>query len=97
MISIHFPERIDELEVQERSIGKISTFFARKTVPLRFRSLEVETRKGPMKVATIRDVVRWSHTGHRAKERTPASELLFEDFYDDDKTLVCPSGMGMCE
>lgn len=94
LISIHFPERIDQLRTQEREIGKISTFFARKTVPERFRSLLVDTKKGPMKVATIDDVVRWSHTGKRAKEK---ESVLWEDFYDDDKTLVCPSGQGMCE
>ncbi len=97
LISIHFPERIDELRRQEGQFGgttnDISTFFARKTVPLRFRSKTVQTKKGPMLVATIDDVVRWSHTGKRARERTP---VLFEDFYDDD-TLVCPSGAGMCE
>lgn len=79
---------------ESHQVGKISTFFARKTVPERFRSLLVDTRKGPMKVATIDDVVRWSHTGKRATERQP---VLFEDFYEDDKTLVCPAGRGMCE
>lgn len=93
LISIHFPERIDQIREQERSIGAISTFFARKTVPARFRSLEVPTKSGPMKVATIDDVVRWSHTGHRA---LPREKMLFEDFYDD-AGLVCPSGAGMCE
>src|SRR6185312_7910304 len=95
LISIHFPERIDELEKQEQSFPTpISTFFARKTVPLRFRSFEVQTKSGPMKVATIRDVVRWAHTGKGAKER---SMVLWDDLYDDDKTLVCPAGAGMCE
>lgn len=102
LISIHFPERIDQLRVDERSIKKpgstedsISTFFHRKTVPERFRSLPVKTKSGKtVKVCTIDDVVRWSHTGRRARDRQP---VLFEDFYDDDKTLVCPSGLGMCE
>lgn len=95
LISINFPERIDELRQQERSFpNPISTFFARKTVPLRFRSFEVETQKGPMKVATIDDVVAWSHTGKGAKER---SGMLWDDLYDDDKTLVCEAGRGMCE
>ena len=93
LISIHFPERIDEIRKQERQVGKISTFFARKTVPERYRSLTVDTKKGPMKVATIDDVVRWSHTGKRAKELGP---YLSDDF-NDDATLVCPSGAGMCE
>ena len=95
LISISFPERIDELREQERSFpNPISTFFARKTVPLRFRTFEVETRKGQMKVATIDDVVAWSHTGKGAKVRSMA---LWDDLYDDDKTLVCPAGQGMCE
>ncbi len=100
LISIHFPERINQLRVDERSIKKpgsqssISTFFHAKTVPPRFRSLLVDTRKGPMKVCTIDDVVRWSHTGKRAQEKQP---VLFEDFYADDETLICPSGAGMCE
>ena len=96
LISIHFPDRIDTLRDKElncKKEGKISTFFHRKTVPERFRSLTVETRKGLMKVCTIDDVVRWSHTGRGAKEKTP---VLFEDFYDD-QGLVCPSGRGMCE
>lgn len=94
LISIHFPERIDQIREEEQSIGRISTFFAPKTVPERFRSLTVDTAKGPMNVATIDDVVRWSHTLNRAREKTP---VLFEDFYQDDASLVCPSGMGMCE
>jgi 3'-phosphoadenosine 5'-phosphosulfate sulfotransferase (PAPS reductase)/FAD synthetase len=110
LISIHFPERIDQLRVDERSIKKpgakssISTFFQRKTVPPRFRSLEVETQQGPMMVCTIDDVVRWSHTGPRAGRKKhvngisrESQPLLIEDLFDDDKTLVCPSGAGMCE
>jgi len=99
LISIHFPERIDQLRQLEADVisasgSSIATFFHRKTVPERFRSRVVETRKGPMKVCTIDDVVRWSHTGRRAMERQP---VLFEDFWADDATLVCPSGAGMCE
>jgi 3'-phosphoadenosine 5'-phosphosulfate sulfotransferase (PAPS reductase)/FAD synthetase len=98
LISIHFPERIDELRSQELdpNFGRgISTFFHAKTVPPRFRSRTVPTKDGrQVAICTIDDVVRWSHTGKGARERTPA---LFEDFYDDDKTLVCPSGAGMCE
>ncbi len=102
LISIHFPERIDQLREQERSVKKpgstedsISTFFHRKTVPERFRSLPIKTKTGGvMNVCTIDDVVKWSHTGARARERQP---LLFEDLYDDDSSLVCPSGAGMCE
>lgn len=94
LISIHFPERIDELRREEKSFpNPISTFFARKTMPLRFRSFEIQTKKGPMKVATIDDVVEWSKTGKRAKGNFTIP--LFD--FDDDKTLVCPGGRGMCE
>lgn len=97
LISIHFPERIDKLRSEELKFdgeGKnISTFFARKTVPERFRSLTVKTKQGPMKVATIDDVVRWSHTGRRAREIQP----YLSDEFNDDATLICPSGGGMCE
>ena len=60
----------------------------------RIRSLEVDTKKGRMNVATIDDVVAWSHTGKGAKVR---SMPFWDDLYGDDKTLVCPSGAGMCE
>jgi 3'-phosphoadenosine 5'-phosphosulfate sulfotransferase (PAPS reductase)/FAD synthetase len=98
LISIHFPERIDELRSQELNpcVGRgISTFFHARTVPKRFRSRTVPTKDGrQIAICTIDDVVKWSHTGKGAMPRQP---VLFEDFYDDDKTLVCPSGAGMCE
>jgi len=97
LISIHFPERIEQLREQENSFNRkqddFDGFFHRNTVPERFRSKLVQTRKGPMKVCTIDDVVRWSHTGKRAREIQP---YLLEDF-NDDATLTCPSGGGMCE
>jgi 3'-phosphoadenosine 5'-phosphosulfate sulfotransferase (PAPS reductase)/FAD synthetase len=92
LISINFPDRIDQIREQERAIetGVLHSFFARKTVPPRFRTHGYENRKGEhFQVCSIDDVVRWSHTGHRAKEQEPR---LF-----DDEGLVCPSGAGMCE
>lgn len=98
LISIHFPERIDQLRDQELDpkFGRgISTFFHARTVPKRFRSRTIRTKDGrEVAICTIDDVVRWSHTLKGGKEKTP---VLFEDFYEDDKTLVCPSGQGMCE
>lgn len=94
LVSIHFPERINELRQQERSFNKISTFFARKTVPERFRTLKVKTKKGLMMVASIDDVVRWSHTGKNAKFFGPDSR---EDDPKEDTGLVCEGGRGMCE
>jgi 3'-phosphoadenosine 5'-phosphosulfate sulfotransferase (PAPS reductase)/FAD synthetase len=98
LISIHFPERIDQLRSQELQFNgvtrNISTFFAPKTVPERFRTHEITTNKGArMNVATIDDVVRWSRTGKRAREIQPYLSAEF----DDDATLACPGGQGMCE
>lgn len=93
LISIHFPERIDEIREQEPQVGRTSSFFAPKVVPERFRSRLVQTRRGPTKVPTIDDVVRWSRTGKGAREIQPWLSAEF----DDDAGLVCPSGSGMCE
>ena len=99
LISIHFPERIDMLERAEAGIepNVLHSFFARKTVPPRFRTHRYTNRKGiEFIVASIRDVVRWSHTGHRAKE-IQKEHLLDYDLIEEDRSLFCPSGMGMCE
>jgi len=101
LISINFPERIDEIREEEKAVtaansrGNPATFFANNTIPRRFRSIKFTNDKGKVwELGTIDDVVRWSHTLKGAKEKTP---MLWGDFYDDDKTLVCPSGAGMCE
>jgi 3'-phosphoadenosine 5'-phosphosulfate sulfotransferase (PAPS reductase)/FAD synthetase len=66
MIALKFPERIDKIREQEAEIG--STFFPPNTVPKRFRSKRVwSKRRGEeVGVPTIDDVVRWSMTGDRA-------------------------------
>lgn len=62
------PEKIDEIEQWESKIGKLATFFHRKMVPLRFRTKPYVTKAGErIMVASIRDVVRWSMTGKRAR------------------------------
>jgi len=86
-IAEHFPERIIQIREQEHELG--STFFARNTTPERYRSLLVETKRGPMKVPTIDDVVEWSQTAQGGKAQGPK---LF-----DYAGLACPSGAGMCE
>lgn len=103
LISIQFPERIDEIRKQELdpTFGRgMSTFFHARTVPPRFRRTTVTTKDGrQVKICTIDDVVRWSHTGRRGVERGPVLfdyDPLPQDF-DDDTTLTCPSGAGMCE
>jgi 3'-phosphoadenosine 5'-phosphosulfate sulfotransferase (PAPS reductase)/FAD synthetase len=101
LISIHFPERIAQLRAHELELIGRSTFFHSNVVPERFRSKTVIAKDGRrVKICTIDDVVRWSHTGKGAKEiqETPM-DLDFGDFdvAEDDAQLVCPSGMGMCE
>lgn len=95
LISIHFPERIDQIREQEKGFpdGKLHSFFARKTVPERFRGHGYTNTKGErFTVASIDDVVEWSHTGKGAIRK---SLKLFD--YDPDEGLACPSGAGMCE
>jgi 3'-phosphoadenosine 5'-phosphosulfate sulfotransferase (PAPS reductase)/FAD synthetase len=79
-IALRFPERIDEIRKAEQKFetdnGRYSSFFARNTVPPRFRTkvfiqdgepvIDKETGK-PMMIATIDDVVKWSMTGNRAQ------------------------------
>ncbi len=90
MIAAHFPERIDKIREEEKSfdsINGISTFFARKTVPERFRSKAIKTKKGEIiRVATIDDVVLWSKTERGGKQY---------DFDFDRRS--CPSSLGACE
>lgn len=62
------PERIDFIREQETSVKpdkNISTFFARKTVPLHLRSKKIIAADGTaVYVCTIDDVVLWSQTAH---------------------------------
>ena len=95
LISIHFPERIAEIRDQENSgwgkTNRFSSFFSANVCPDRFKSREYTNRKGvTLKVGTIDDVVAWSHTRHGAVEDQP-------HLFEDDATLVCPAGRGMCE
>ena len=84
-IALKFPERIDQIEAEEDKLG--STFFTPKKVPDRFRSKSVVTKDGKtVKVATIRDVVKWSLTGNRTKGS-----------WEDDKTEDHPCQSGFCE
>lgn len=89
-IAKNFPERIDMIRKAEMETGKqTSTFFARKKVPLRFRSREITTKDGEVvKVPTIDDVVEWSRTGHHKPSQY---EMDFAEY------AACPSNLGMCE
>ncbi len=93
MIAKHFPERIDEIREQERSAQwkrGFSSFFTSKTVPERFRSVDILTKEGTtMKVASIDDVVLWSQTAYGGSQ--------YDFDLEDDAGLACDSGTGMCE
>lgn len=81
--------------VARGSITDYSSWFHRKTVPLRFRSRMVNTKKGLMKVATIDDVAKWSMTQRGAKLKITKEMLEEEDFNKDDSHAPCQSGL--CE
>lgn len=77
------------------SITDYSSWFHRKTVPLTQRSKLVQTKQGPMMVATMDDVARWSMT-LRGGTQT-AYDFMFEEesFNIDDAHAPCQSGF--CE
>lgn len=88
------PERIDFIESQEGQNesdrnNMYSSMFARNTVPLPHRSIEIVTASGEkMKVATIRDVVQWSKTAYGGKQ--------YKMELDMPAASACDIG-GMCE
>lgn len=77
------------------SITDYSSWFHRRTVPLKFRSKSVMTKKGQMMVATIDDVALWSMTQRGAKLQITSAMLKEEDFNLDDSHAPCQSGL--CE
>lgn len=96
------PERIDEIAEWEQSVSAsrgeeaFSSFFARTFVPLHHRTQLIVTSKDEeMRVASIRDVVRWSHTG---RFRTRQYEFDFSAFDDSwkDEPMACDY-KGACE
>lgn len=73
-------------------ITDYSSWFHRTTVPLRQRSRLVDTKSGPMKVATIDDVARWSLT-ERGGVQSVFDWMLEEERFDiDDAHAPCQSG-----
>lgn len=71
-IALNFPERIAEIENYEKKnaqrTGRHSGFFSLDKVPKRFRTVPIVTNSGEkMMAASIRDVVKWSLTGKRAR------------------------------
>ncbi len=77
------------------SVADYSTWFHRKTVPLAQRSRVVDTKQGPMKVATMDDVARWSTTSRGGVQQLADFMLEEEKFDVDDAHGPCKSGM--CE
>jgi 3'-phosphoadenosine 5'-phosphosulfate sulfotransferase (PAPS reductase)/FAD synthetase len=82
-IALNFPDRIAIIAHYEgefmRRYGRYSSFFASKTVPLRFRKTEFKKADGTIElVASIQNVVEWSMTGKRAKGHYTDDETLFD-------------------
>lgn len=74
------------------SITDYSSWFHRKTVPLAQRSRMVETKQGPMLVATMPDVARWSTTTRGGVQQEADFMFVEEDFNQDDAYAPCQSG-----
>lgn len=74
------------------SITDYSSWFHRKTVPISQRSRMVDTKKGPMMVATIDDVARWSTTERGGVQQPYGFLFEEEDFNKDDAHAPCQSG-----
>lgn len=74
------------------SITDYSSWFHRNTVPKAQRSRLVDTRQGPMMVATIDDVARWSTTARGGVQQEADFMFEEEDFNQDDAHAPCQSG-----
>lgn len=92
------PERVEWLAAQEESIQGpygYSSFFHRMTVPLAQRSKEITAKSGEvMKIATIRDVARWSKTSRGGVQYT--LDFALQEAISDEPPS-CASRYGMCE
>jgi len=80
---------------KKKRITDFSSWFHRRTVPLVQRSRLVDTKQGPMMVATIDDVARWSLTERGGKQALADFMFEEENFDWDDAHAPCQSGF--CE
>ncbi len=97
-IATRWPERIDMIREKEENIENAcgySSFFPRRTVPLRFRSRKITTKAGlQMVVCTIDDVVKWAtEKGDHAQMSLPMREKTEQQA---DRTS-CQTTWGACE
>ena len=101
LLATSFPQRIEQIREWEKdfdNLNRMSTFFPRNKVPLRFRSKEIQTAKGkPMRVCTIDDVVEWAKTGWRAHGTAPDLNGLYEFQLRDLPPAMCISQYQACE
>lgn len=72
IITLTDADRLDKIEYWENrfesELDTVGTFFSNDKVPPRFRSKPFTGKDGRQHMAcTIKDVARWSLTGHRAK------------------------------
>lgn len=99
LLATKFPERIDLLREKENSFSddnggtRFNQAFPLKKTPERYRSKEVSTKKGIVKVATIDDVVEWSKTSDR--KRGSQFDFHFEDYSSPFEESSCMAGV--CE
>lgn len=96
-IAINFTDRIDAIRDAENLFlethGHHGTFYPPK-IPMRFRTIEVTTKKGKkVKVCSIDDVVKWSMTGKRARGSYFETTL----FEGDPINPIISCDSGFCE
>lgn len=95
------PEQVVKIDAAEQVLmqtnGGGGTFFHRKTVPLRFRSMDYTTKSGEsIKIATIHDVIAWAKWKNKSEIKREA-ERKQDTMFPEDKFLGCTSSMGSCE
>jgi 3'-phosphoadenosine 5'-phosphosulfate sulfotransferase (PAPS reductase)/FAD synthetase len=90
MIADQFPERIEMIREQEISIG--SSFFGPNITPKRFRRSKFSRNGIDYKLASIDDVVDWSHTNRKGEYDSGPQMSIF-----DDEPLSCANITGACE
>lgn len=96
-IASRWPARISSIRLAENSNPSgcgFSSFFPRKTVPLRFRSKKIRAKDGTYKaVCTIDDVVEWA----TLPRRTDALQGKLELYTASEDRTSCQSTWGSCE
>lgn len=91
MVADKFPDRIDLIREAEIRIG--ASFFSINYVPKRFRRTVFSRNGESWRVASIDDVVDWSHTGAGGREYDSGPQMRFWE----EEAPTCANTSGACE